>query len=406
MSKFPEYDKNAGFPQVHVDGFKNVACNNKMMISSRELNPLCTDLMLEGYAAKGFHIKAKTCDWGPMAGFVPEDYRFTKATQDPEKQKKSIGEAFGHHAECVPLYISDARYHKLIERGLLRTGEAKGESIEVCANAEGAPAFKFVLVRDLRTPPGFNSPAWGVYYHPNTTPELSVGRTVKSGVFLSAEGLKPVCGMTNPLPKAPRSEKDLGAKAAVCGDYDLWCIFEHSTVDSKGIGDRNLPLPGTLVTKKTIHSGGRMDQIMKQVGVENVLDKGPGTWIKQQATAGNLAFNFSSAEADRVKKTDLLNKEDAHLGNVSLAVNKIRKELNQTCDCGGGDVVQHSDYGGNPFGDIDYPVIFFIPDPGSDFATATSEVAKDLGELKKILTQIKKQGYVVKLNPQWGITLF
>jgi hypothetical protein len=83
MSKMPEYDATAGFPKVHVDAFKSVACRNKSVISSRELNPLCTDLVLEGYAAKGFHIKAKTCDWGPMAGFVPEDYRFTKGKQKP-----------------------------------------------------------------------------------------------------------------------------------------------------------------------------------------------------------------------------------------------------------------------------------------------------------------------------------
>lgn len=61
MSKMPEYDATAGFPQVHVEAFQRVACQHKMVISSRELNPLCTDLVLEGYAAKGFHIKAKTC---------------------------------------------------------------------------------------------------------------------------------------------------------------------------------------------------------------------------------------------------------------------------------------------------------------------------------------------------------
>ena len=85
MSLMPEYDATAGFPPPHVGAFKRVAARNKMVISSRELNPLCTDLVLENYAAKGFHIKAKTCDWGPMAGFVLEDPRFTKASQDTKK---------------------------------------------------------------------------------------------------------------------------------------------------------------------------------------------------------------------------------------------------------------------------------------------------------------------------------
>ena len=61
-----------------------------MVIASRQLNPLCTDLMMEGYAAKGFHIKAKTCDWGPMAGFVALDPCFTKASQCLVKQKAAV----------------------------------------------------------------------------------------------------------------------------------------------------------------------------------------------------------------------------------------------------------------------------------------------------------------------------
>src|ERR1700690_1180494 len=98
----PEYDATAGFPQVHITAFQTVASRNRFVISSRMLNPLCTDLVLEGYAAKGFHIKAKTCDWGPMAGFVPEDHRFTKGTQKIEDQKRDIAKPFGHNTMQAP----------------------------------------------------------------------------------------------------------------------------------------------------------------------------------------------------------------------------------------------------------------------------------------------------------------
>src|SRR5215468_7376459 len=108
MSLMPEYDATAGFPSQHVEAFKRVALRNKMVISSRELNPLCTDLVLENYAAKGFHIKAKTCDWGPMAGFVLEDPRFTKASQDAKKQEADIQHAFEADALCSPVHISEA----------------------------------------------------------------------------------------------------------------------------------------------------------------------------------------------------------------------------------------------------------------------------------------------------------
>jgi Anthrax toxin LF subunit len=386
MSKFPEYDSTAGFPKEHVAAFLEVACNNRMMISSRELNPLCTDLMLEGYAAKGFHIKAKTCDWGPMAGFVPEDYRFTKAKQDTEKQKQSIGDAFGHHAQCAPLYISKKRLISLQHHGMLKvlsrplptllSDGGHKSLLVVAANPEGGSEHKFTLVLDNKVPPGFKEAVWGVYYHAESLPrpQASAHRIIKPGVFPRGEGLEPVYGMTNPH---SASDEDLGGRAAVCGDYDLWCIFEHSTVPQtkRGVSDRNMPVGATLVHK-------------------------PSAFIQQQAAAGGLVFSSPGQKNQLASQL-----EDEHLGNISQVVNKIRNELNQKCNCGGGNVVQHSDYGGNPYGDIDYPIIFFIPTP-PDFQSGECQVAKELAGLREILKAIQKKKYVLKLNPQWGITLF
>src|SRR5208283_2568479 len=211
MSKMPEYDATAGFPAVHVDAFKRVACRNKMVISSRELNPLCTDLVLEGYAAKGFHIKAKTCDWGPMAGFVPEDHRFTKGKQKIEDQQRDIAKAFEHHAMCVPLFISEARFLKLGQRGLLTVTSRKGSVSEVTATPDGSgTSYKFTLVKLAVQPPGCDTTMWAVYYHPQQSEVPSSARQVLPGDFPKWPGLRPVYGMTN-----PGSDEKLGVRAAV-----------------------------------------------------------------------------------------------------------------------------------------------------------------------------------------------
>jgi len=396
MSKMPEYDATAGFPRVHVDAFKTVACRNRMVISSRELNPLCTDLVLEGYAAKGFHIKAKTCDWGPMAGFVPEDCRFTKGSQNPASQKRDIDKAFEHHAKCVPLYISQERFQKLERCGLLAVSSRKARVCEVTASPDaGGAIFRFTLVSLMTPPPGCNAIMWGVNYHPEQSEEASPLRQVEAGDFPLWPGLKPVYGMSN-----PHSPAALGAKAAVAGDYDLWCIFPHSSVRDSGIADRLMPLRPTLVK---FRQGATMQKLLNQFGDDPgaAQARGPSNSIADAAAGAGLVF-ASGADKDRMATA----KEDKHLGNISLAVMKIRSELNQACASSAGNVVQHSDYGGNPFGTIDYPLIFFVPDPAQQFSHAEVPVARNLGELQDVLRRLLRLNYVLKLNPAWSIPLY
>jgi hypothetical protein len=75
-----------GIPETHADAFQEVANREKCMIASRAVGKYATGLILEGYSSKGFHNKAKSCNWGPMAGFVLTDARFTKAGGTPAGQ--------------------------------------------------------------------------------------------------------------------------------------------------------------------------------------------------------------------------------------------------------------------------------------------------------------------------------
>jgi hypothetical protein len=394
MSKMPEYDATAGFPSVHVEAFQRVACKNKMIISSRELNPLCTDLVLEGYAAKGFHIKAKTCDWGPMAGFVPEDPRFTKGKQKVEDQQRDIGKAFEHGARCTPLFISDARLKKLIERQIVAVTSRTGDRCEVTATPEGGTTYKFIVAKQQGIS-GCPPDAWGIYYEPGQQGKPATYNRNTLPNFPRPGELLPVNGMTNPNP-----DTSLGARAAVAGDYDLWCVFPHSSIGDSGIDNRMMPLKATLVSNPAM-GGGTMARIAQQVGVNVGGPQQPGAFVTQQAKAAGVVWQDKNQLIQTATQ-----KEDKHLGNISQTIMKIRQELNQECKAAGGDVVQHSDYGGNPFGTIDYPLIFFVPDPGMSFAQATYSVASDMGGLKNVLRDAQKKNYVLKLNPAWSVPMF
>jgi len=376
MSLYPEYDATAGFPEVHIKAFKKVAQTMKMVISSRELNPCCTDLVLEGYAAKGFHIKAKTCDWGPAAGFVVEDHRFIKGSTDFEKQKGAVGAAFGHGAVCIPIFLSEARLQQLKGRKIITVASADANSIKATAHSDKENrTYKFVLVKAMGVKGG-DATMWGVNYDPTEKAEPSASRKEIGIAFPRATGLQPLMGMVNP---DDAGGEKLGVKSAVAGDYDLWCVFPHHGVKDSGINDRPMQLRAAI--PKTAAPG-----------------------IINRAVAGGLAFDPRNPG----QKADLSKKqENPDLGNFSLGIMKVRNALNAACASagyGGGNLVQHSDYGGNPFGDIDYPLIFFVPNAqfsASDVMVVSQ--ADGLNGLKKVLKEIDKRGYVVKLNPAWNV---
>ena len=101
-----------GIPALHADAFQEVADGTDTVIASRAVGIYATGLILEGYASKGFHNKAKSCNWGPMAGFVLDDPRFTKVggTEKGQKeQREALLHAIDERAVEVPLYISDDR---------------------------------------------------------------------------------------------------------------------------------------------------------------------------------------------------------------------------------------------------------------------------------------------------------
>lgn len=72
-------DNIAGVPMNHEFAFRTVAQSQRCVIISRCVGPTCRQLLLQGYDTKGFRIHGKSCDWGPMAGFVLRDPRLNKA---------------------------------------------------------------------------------------------------------------------------------------------------------------------------------------------------------------------------------------------------------------------------------------------------------------------------------------
>lgn len=168
----------SGMPEAHAQCFQNVANKTQCVIANRAVGKHATGLIRENYASKGFHVKAKSCDWGPMAGFVLSDPRFTKAGTSRNtvfEQAKAIRNAKeSHNAGEMPVYISDKRRQELI--GLECMKEVFGEEtpetgrIVYSAISPDNKEMKFVLKKVTDAPGAEDTEMWGLYYHPTEKP--------------------------------------------------------------------------------------------------------------------------------------------------------------------------------------------------------------------------------------------
>jgi len=62
-----------------VNAFLETADNLDCIVMSRTPEGPTTTLIDDGYDLKGFEIKSKSCNWGPMAGFFMQTAAFKQS---------------------------------------------------------------------------------------------------------------------------------------------------------------------------------------------------------------------------------------------------------------------------------------------------------------------------------------
>ena len=341
--------RRAGMPASHGQVFQNVANQTDCVISSRAVGEAVSQLLTESYATKGFHNKAKSCPWGPMAGFVMADPRFTK-NSDRVGQRTDLQHARQDGGDEIPLYITEER-RKALETpqphglGLMTVdGSRKSNINEKYYSATppgGGTAMKFVLRRALDAPGADGLQLWQVFYGDG---ESRLSNDLKSA-NKPGVGSLPVMAMVDPL--CPSSVRRT-YRAATTGDYDLFAIFPRRPLFDAGGADRRM-VPGTERFK-----------------------------VAAKAYGGH---------------------EDPHLGNLTPRIARIRNLLNSgVTQAGykGGNVVHHSDEAGRPnVSSVDFPFIAFVP------KEADAYVCEHIGDFKSFISIMMKRSFVLTFNGGW-----
>lgn len=125
-----------GFPLYMSYAFLKTAQDTDSIILSRLPGKVGNDLIEAGYDLKGFHIKAKSCNWGPMAGFICQLPIFNKlGVKKISYNTKEIA----HYLHCMHTFNGT-------KRAIGYLNEKRAEYIEIAMQDLSGEALKAELI--------------------------------------------------------------------------------------------------------------------------------------------------------------------------------------------------------------------------------------------------------------------
>lgn len=334
----PIKDKT-GLAYKHLLPLQRLANEINCIISIRPVNKLATELIESGYPTKGFRIKGKSSSWGPQAGFICEEQRFSKLEDASvecigkynQQVKQCIREG---HAASAELMINKKRLNSLLDKGVI-----DDFSFE---NTDGICSFKA------------QGPSGKYYFFGAKKLLYSNDET-----YLISHESKPIRVL------APAVNA-----LAFTADYDLLIISPH--ISDLGSQD-NLPVPD--VAHKVFHY--RVNSYHKELPSNHELIQ------------------------DYYNHASFYKKEDTDIGNTSERVRQLIDLINIKLVGDGERVVHHGTDCSNPTTDLstNYPATFALPIKIGRFDKLC--IIDNSDELKELINEARSSGYYIKINPLW-----
>lgn len=372
-----------GFVEPHAAACETVAKQMNCMILFREPGVMARGLIEEQYAMKGFRIDTKSCNWGPMSGFVCVDPRLTKDSVYESRNATWTAEAVSGHivekffgkvedaawtADVMPIVLSAARISELVAKRLIATRPDGTDLVGESTAPKGGAVLPWRLV-----PVGNATNSWlragggGAGYY-----VLCVNRGAKQAFRQSyPKGAAPVLfrghetilGLINP------GTKHRGFKACVTADYDLFSIWPRASGDN-------------MAALHAINA-----EVLKRAG----------------AGATPLAGGVARMAGIDDRLQSQKHREHHRYGDVSARVMLIKTTLNSAlmgvANYEGGNAIHHNDEAGNfalakgTLSDC-LPLIGFTPAHGT-------VLIENLADFKELVLAARAAGFEERAKPEW-----
>jgi hypothetical protein len=393
-----------GFVIDHADACEKVANRMGCIILFREPGLAAQGLIAESYGMKGFRIDTKSCNWGPMSGFVCVDPRLSKrrdgSTSYAARNREWTKEALDPHghintkffatpsaeerltwvADTMPIVLSQQRIEDLTAGraglspvSLVRNkgGSFSGVSEQTFTGGEKTVTLPWRLV-----PAGQSRAKWlkGAAKHyvlcVDRSPisfqqEYPEGATPVPFTGPDGDSYEAILGMINP------GTKERGFKACITADYDLFSIWPSGN-----------------------DAMGGMHKLTRILGIDG------GQGGKMPAGVPRTSTVDTRQQADGEK-------EHYRFGDVSPRVMTIKTLLNTAIMAAGyqgGNAIHHNDEAGNfalAKGSLAecLPLIAFVPPIGD--SPGGTKALQSVGDFGQLVREARAGGYQVVAKPEW-----
>lgn len=390
--------KLVGFLIQHAKAFQEVANNNRCIIMSRAPGQYVPGLVEEGYASKGYHNKTKSCNWGPMAGFVMTKPLFSKAgilsEKEYDKQSGRILKALKSGAQPIQLHISEKRRSALEQGGIIKRNRAptKGTSDE-----KGKRIWRYnATMKDCKG----ELRGEAANYNFTLKEKIIDGKTVWAVYYAMRAKEKKLA----PKPKTIKEARKEVLVAAKALKDSNWTQLEVMLED--GVETEIIRFGTTIVV---LRGGGLPSYKRATTGDYDLF----GIWpYIGNAARDQPQYRRKVGAADLYDASELELSEDPEQGNISPYIQGIATQLNHAVSQRrwgrnkyrylGGNMVHHSDEAGRPFmDDIDLPFIAFFPSNPKFGNYPPIAAFETVEEFSQLIDTANKAKFRVELNPGW-----
>jgi hypothetical protein len=396
-----------------------VATRLNEVIIFRSTGPWSLRWLEKNYPTKNFHVKGKSSDWGPMAGFVPYLGKYSKVGGNAEKEK--IGTA----------YNDDGLKHKFAQKTQLcltmdelriqlnTVSNNRTALIEIQAIPDTKDFYLVAQRSSDRAKFSFRAVFDAAGFYRIFVYEKYIALT---GVAL--RGL----AYEKPTPLEVMTSSEVGANnKPMTGDYDLmsvcpaWSNYGERTLKDISKPGLNFGRPGGPEAGATFKAGTNLDAVLDMrlnTGLPTQMTAGPNPKPKTFGAAGFTAAGYGKAP-DLPTNADTppgRGREHSDMGNISARILRCINELNAAMgQTGPFRRVHHNAeshrnviFGGIQSRDMElgegFPITSFQPVQLRLARYDTVTTLENMAEFRTYAGMLNAGGYYVQKNWAWGMS--